>query len=104
MSETITQPLVSQSQQKLHDSRTAAVKQEPHSTITTTTPGRRMSKTQDSMTDHRVLSNIENKENSTMAQPIKETTTTTSKPDNHYIKNKNMQSPVSKNKVNLAYS
>lgn len=50
--------------------------------------------------DHRVLSNIENKENNvSQQQSVKEPVS--GKPDNHYIKNKNMQSPVNKNKVSV---
>ena len=49
---------------------------------------RRMSKPKEQTVEHSVLSNIENKE----IKPTKSES-------NHYIKNKNLQSPVNRNKV-----
>lgn len=60
----------------------------------TTTTLRRRSKTPDNTPDHhRVLSNIENKDSATVVLP-------NGKPnDNHFVKNKSLQSPVNRNKV-----
>lgn len=95
MSESVVTQTPIQPQPKRVDHKKSPVKQMVETPSSTTATLRRRSKTPDNTPDHhRVLSNIENKESTVV--PVREN----GKPnDNHYIKNKNLQSPVNRNKV-----